>query len=273
MAINGPVSGPGGLTKIGPGTLNLLGANSYAATTSVGAGRLILNQTFATNTSVAISAGAVLELAQAPAVTLKTSSIVATGKLDVKDNKLVITGQPVGTFNGTSYNGVTAMIVSAYNFTSWSGNGLTTTMPDALSGLTTLGINQADQTGFDFWGGVSVAPSNALVMYTYAGDGNLDGLIDGGDYGLIDNNVQIPGASGYGNGDFNYDGVIDGGDYGIIDNNIQAQGAPFPVSGSIGLSGVTAVPEPSACGLAILAAAATFLPRRRRGRGHRLAPR
>jgi hypothetical protein len=64
-------------------------------------------------------------------------------------------------------------------------------------------------------------------MYTYAGDANLDGTIDGGDYGIIDNFVQVPNADGYANGDFNYDGVIDGGDYGIIDNNVQAQGAPL----------------------------------------------
>jgi hypothetical protein len=106
-------------------------------------------------------------------------------------------------------------------------------------------------------------------MYTYAGDANLDGLIDGGDYGIIDNNVQIPNADGYYNGDFNYDGVIDGGDYGIIDNNIQAQGAPFPVSGvasveSAGLAGVTAVPEPASLSIVGLAAASLLGRRRRR---------
>jgi hypothetical protein len=63
------------------------------------------------------------------------------------------------------------------------------------------------------------------VKYTYAGDANFDGVIDGGDYGILDNFAQVPGASGYFNGDFNYDGVIDGGDYGVIDNNAQAQGA------------------------------------------------
>jgi uncharacterized protein (TIGR03382 family) len=76
--------------------------------------------------------------------------------------------------------------------------------------------------------------------------------------------VQIPGADGYANGDFNYDGVIDGGDYGIIDNNIQAQGAPFPVSGALELAGVSAIPEPSACGFALLAAGALLRRRKRR---------
>ena len=104
-------------------------------------------------------------------------------------------------------------------------------------------------------------------MYTYAGDANLDGTIDGGDYGIIDNFAQIPGADSYFNGDFNYDGVIDGGDYGIIDNNNQAQGAPFPTSGSAvaaGLSGVTAVPEPASLSVIAIGATALLGPRRRR---------
>jgi hypothetical protein len=91
----------------------------------------------------------------------------------------------------------------------------------------------------------------------------LDGVIDGGDYGIIDNFIQIAGADGYANGDFNYDGVIDGGDYGIIDNNVQSQGAPFPTSGPASLSNVTAVPEPSARGFAIVAIAAAVKCRRR----------
>ena len=137
-------------------------------------------------------------------------------------------------------------------------------MPAATTGLTTIAIATAGQIGAEKFGGVPVTGDDVLVMYTYAGDGNLDGVIDGGDYGLIDNNVQIPGAYGYANGDFNYDGVIDGGDYGIIDNNIQAQGAPFPTSGAADVSTVTAVPEPSACGFAIVAAGLLSGRRRRR---------
>jgi hypothetical protein len=96
--------------------------------------------------------------------------------------------------------------------------------------------------------------------------------VDGADYGVIDNYVQFPGTDGYVNGDFNYDGVIDGADYGVIDNTIQLQGASFPgvvfgaasASAGASLSGVTAVPEPSACGFVILTAAALVGRRRRR---------
>src|SRR6187402_2822991 len=136
-------------------------------------------------------------------------------------------------------------------------------MPDAANGLTTLAVATAEQFGIDTFGGVSVGGDDVLVMYTYAGDANLDGLIDGGDYGVIDNFAQVPGASGYANGDFNFDGVIDGGDYGIIDNNIQAQGAPLGGAAAAMAadvpSAVTAVPEPTvACAIAFIGATLTM---------------
>ena len=73
-------------------------------------------------------------------------------------------------------------------------------------------------------GGETVDGSTVVIKYTYAGDSNVDGLIDAQDYGLIDNFVQFPGSSGFQNGDFNYDGLIDATDYGIVDNSIQLQG-------------------------------------------------
>jgi hypothetical protein len=170
------------------------------------------------------------------------------------------------------YNGLQGEVQRANNFNSWDQPGLTTSMPDAQSGLTTIGISTGAARGglgptdTDLFAGQTITGASTIAMYTYAGDANLDGVIDGGDYGIIDNFVQVPGASGYWNGDFNYDGVIDGGDYGIIDNNIQAQGAPFPTAGetSASLSSVSVVPEPAACGLALLGAVAMSMRRCRR---------
>jgi hypothetical protein len=147
-----------------------------------------------------------------------------------------------------------------------------------LSNTETIGVATASQVLFieptdtAVFQGQTVTGASTIAMYTYAGDLNFDGLVDGADYGVIDNSVQFPGTDGYVNGDFNYDGVIDGADYGVIDNTIQLQGAPFPgvtfgaASASAGgLSGVTAVPEPTgiiATGLATLGLLAR---RRRRG--------
>ena len=109
--------------------------------------------------------------------------------------------------------------------------------------------------------------TDALVMYTYGGDANLDGKINVDDYGKIDFNVGL-GVAGWANGDFNYDGKINVDDYGIIDFNVGIQGAPFPTAplatpGVAEPSGVTAVPEPASLGL-LAAGAVGLLPRRRR---------
>ena len=191
--------------------------------------------------------------------------------IDLTDNKLIIRNATLGTATAGVYNGIQGLVQRAYDFNAWDQPGLKTSMPDAIAGLTTIGVSTGEAmrglgpTDTDTFAGQTITGASVIAMYTYAGDANLDGVIDGGDYGTIDNFVQVPGASGYANGDFNYDGVIDGGDYGVIDNNIQAQGPAIPTSGSVGIAGVTAVPEPT-CGLAIFAAAAgvSLLTRRRR---------
>jgi hypothetical protein len=202
---------------------------------------------------------------------LKTGSIAANGRLDVKDNKIVLTAQPIGTFNGSSYDGVTGLIASSYNAGAWTGPGITTSMPDAqpATGITTVAVATADETLYagGTFGGVGVSSGDVLVMYAYAGDLNLDGLVDAQDYGIIDNFVQFPGTFSYAKGDINYDGVIDAVDYGIIDNTIQLQGPPIPTNAAV-IGAVSAVPEPT--GTAVLAMFSVLAARRRRRSWQRL---
>jgi hypothetical protein len=140
-----------------------------------------------------------------------------------------------GSATGGTYDGVQGLVQSGYTYGEWSGSGIVTTMPDAAAdrGITTLAVATAAQVLFladgetALWGGRTVSASDTLLMYTYAGDLNFDGLVDGADYGVIDNYYQFPGTTGYANGDFNFDGLIDGADYGLIDNSIQLQGLPL----------------------------------------------
>jgi hypothetical protein len=291
---------PGATVNLG-GTLDALSDgvdhvhvfNNSTTSFNVTAGNKNVGQLFGTgNTTVSGGATLIADFVRQNALTIADSSRVniragfgnfgtsrvttlnlnATARLDLNDHALIVVGGNVGTASPGSgiYSGLSGLIQSAYDSSTWAGPGITTSLPAAQTGLTTIGIATGTQirglapSETDLFGGQTINGASVIAMYTYAGDGNLDGVIDGGDYGLIDNNVQIAGASGYFNGDFNYDGVIDGGDYGIIDNNIQAQGAPFPTSESAaGLAGATEVPEPMAVTLLLLPLAILI---RRRGK-------
>ena len=108
-------------------------------------------------------------------------------------------------------------------------------MSDATTGsLTTIGIALAGDLGYggsstsDQGAGlsVSVASTDVLLKYTYGGDANLDGVVNGDDYSRIDSYFPQQSALtiGWLNGDFNYDGVVNGDDYAIIDSNFSEQG-------------------------------------------------
>ena len=285
-----PLSSGGGFTKTGAATLTMTAANTYTGPTVADGGTLVLGKSLTTSSAVSALNDATIELASDGShnqvIHTGEIALASNARIDLRDNKLLTT-TPAGTFDGSTYTGVQGQVARAYSFGAWDQPGLTTSVPEAgqnggaLSNTTTIAVATAEQVLFigptdtGVFQGQTVTGATTIAMYTYAGDLNMDGLVDGADYGVIDNSVQFPGTDGYANGDFNYDGVIDGADYGIIDNTIQLQGAPFPgvvfgaasASGGASLSGVAAVPEPSACGAAILGVAALLGRRRRRPRG------
>src|SRR5207248_3097105 len=138
--------------------------------------------------------------------------------------------------------------------------------PNVLTQLVTM--SAADGGNKTTFGGQAVVAGDQLIMYSYGGDANMDGTLNGDDYFRIDSHVAQSGTVfGYANGDFTYNGTIDGDDYFIIDSNIAiAQASPaFPTSaGAPSLAGVTAVPEPASLGIAATAAAYALTRRRRR---------
>jgi hypothetical protein len=97
-------------------------------------------------------------------------------------------------------------------------------------------------------------------MYTYAGDANLSGAINGDDYFLIDQGFAAK-ANGWYSGDFDYNGRINADDYFLIDRNFSRQGAAFAAALPV-VGGVSVVPEPAF--LALLPIAVLLLAGRRR---------
>ena len=202
------INGGGAISKSGAGTLTFAGTIGYSGATNVNAGTLLLN------TSKLVSLA------------------ISAGQLDLKDNKLIVTGAAVGsTWNGAAYESVAGLVQSGYNGGLNDGSGIITS--SASGSLTTLAVAKAgDVKGIAdgdtaLFAGQTVHGSDTLVMYTYGGDANLDGKLNVDDYGRIDSNIGL-GTAGWFNGDFNYDGKVNVDDYGIIDSNIGIQGPPIP---------------------------------------------
>jgi hypothetical protein len=192
-----------------------------------------------------------------------------TGKLDLTDNDLDVPGGSLAT--------ITNQIKQGYNGGNWQGSGGIISSSAAINTthLTTLGIIQNNQGGsalftasnpFD---GTTPGAGDILVKYTYIGDANLDGKVDGSDYNRIDNGY-LNHLTGWYNGDFNYDGTINGSDYTLIDNAFNTQGASLAATVSAAdavataqISADASVPEPGAVGVLGFAAIGLL---RRRGR-------
>jgi hypothetical protein len=155
--------------------------------------------------------------------------IQGNGKLDLKDKDLIIdyTGaSPIGSWNGSAYTGISGWIQTGRH----GARGIVTTSNPSASSMTMLGYGEASATAHisgsqtSVWGGKLVDATCVLIKFTYAGDVDLNGRLDGDDFFAIDSHVlQSAAVFGHMNGDFNLDGQIDGDDYFLIDSNYVTQ--------------------------------------------------
>jgi probable HAF family extracellular repeat protein len=227
-----------------------------------GTGRATIRATALPNDPASTSRLASFSIASGP---------VPTATLDLNNNSLILDyTDPLGSV----LSNVTAQIASGRNGVdgndqaNWTGPGIITSAGRAANVAATydlynLGaINNADldtmglTTSYTAFGGQAVTPNTVLVKYTYSGDADLSGTVDGDDYtywllGLL--NLTDPAIQGWMRGDFNYDGRVDGDDYTQWLNTFLLNGPPLAGSGP------APVPEPSTfvllstCALALLA--------------------
>ena len=123
-----------------------------------------------------------------------------SGTVDVQGNSIAMdyTGlSPIGTWNGTSYSGLTgADQIGSQRRKLERGGDRHEHEQREVTGLAgddrhrrgreALGIS-GSQT--KVWNGQTVDASTVLIRYTLAGDANLDGKIDGDDYFKIDSGI------------------------------------------------------------------------------------
>lgn len=181
------------------------------------------------------------------------------GKLDLSDNDLIL--QATAGTRATVLANTTDRIRTARNAAGglWLGQGITTSAATAITGLAVLlNDNGSGVPIHDTFDGIAVNVNSILVKYTYNGDADLDGAIDGEDYFRIDAGFLAGGAGSYSRGDFNYDGRVDIDDYFLIDQAYSRQGTVLAGGRP------SSVPEP---GIAGLFAVGGMLGLRRKRRG------
>ena len=285
LKISGAVGNAGGraITKIGGGDLVISGAQNHApgsmlnvnggslALEADGGGNLTVNANattfFGTSQQLAAlhvggSAVATVAPGNNKTLALDALSVALSGRLDLRDNALIVHATSL-TKNATLAS-ITADLARAFNGGLWNSSGIGS-FNAANDGThrTALGVLLNDrgdgQPIHSMFGGIAATATDILVAYTYYGDSNLDGLVDGTDYAFVDNGYNLS-LSGWRNGDFNYDGVVDGTDFALIDNAFNTQtvvlGANYPSGPAAGSLGLVTVPEPS---MAILAAISMFV--------------
>jgi hypothetical protein len=154
---------------------------------------------------------------------VQSASFGSGATLDVGGNDADFTSTPLSALN--------ALLSTGYSAGSWTGPGIDSSFAATdTTHLTALGVIQNNQGGTpifsssNLFDGTVPGAGDVLIKYTYYGDANLDGRVNGTDYSRIDNSV-LNHLTGWFNGDFSYNGTINGSDYTLIDNAYNTQGA------------------------------------------------
>ena len=115
--------------------------------------------------------------------------------------------------------------------------GIYSDLANASAGLQTLGYAEAadvlhltgEQTAL--FASTTVDATSILIRYTYSGDADLNGSVNGDDYFRITAGYASQ-AGGFANGDFDASGHVDADDYFLIDTTYAHQG-PILAAASI----------------------------------------
>jgi ELWxxDGT repeat protein len=153
-------------------------------------------------------------------VILGSLSIDRLSQLDLGPNALVV--------RNTRLGAVEAMLAAGCNNGDWHGAGLTSSSAalDSL-GATALGSALAGDLGLGTFEGEQLLSTDVVVRYTYYGDADLNGVVNGDDESLTLYGLRQGGAPHWYYGDFDYSGHVTGDDYSLFLYGLRARTHPL----------------------------------------------
>ena len=248
------------VTQSGTGTVNY----SNIVTVLTGAALSFGNSTHANTLNV--SSGGKASVAGGSASVVEVNNLSNSGTIDVQNGELL-----VNYGSGTDpFSTLVAEVKSGYAGGTWTGAGINSSHAASSSGHYGVGI--ADSKDGVVKG---LAAGQVEIKFALYGDVNLDGVVNGTDFGILAANFGKATTGAWDHGDFNYDGSVNGSDFGLLAANFgkTASGSAIelPASQWAALdafavaNGLTsALPEPGS--IALLGIAASGLLARRRNR-------
>ncbi len=197
-----------------------------------------------TQSSLTLSGGAIMDIAtngaasgvtKIKAINIATSGPGYVGKLELRNNDLIVDY----TASTNPYATVLAMVKAGLTSLGGNGTGIGSSTVDSGPAGTRLGVvdNGAISGSIPNLSGAPAPAQSVLVKYTWLGDANLDGVVDGTDYALTDTGFGS-GGNRWNIGDYNYSGTVDGTDYSLIDTGFGSQSGALPEPACVGILGV-----------------------------------
>ena len=225
----------------------------------VGGGTLQVGSNFATAT---------LQIAPNSGVSELSSLLLFNGNyhnstLDITNNRIVI---DYGSTWATE-SALLQYLKSGCNGGAWNGPGIDSSTAAASGGAYGVGFAEENDIGVP-----GLSSGQAEVAYALYGDCNLDGVVNGIDFGVFAANFNKGTNNGWEAGDFLYQGVVNGIDLALIADNLNHGAAgnsadlaaidAFAAANDISLN----LPEPGPVEIGLCAAVGVFSLRHRRPR-------
>jgi autotransporter-associated beta strand protein len=245
----GAISGPGSLTKSGPGTLTLRGSLLHAGSIRVQEGTLRLGGADKSINALIVddAAGAVIGIDGYGIVATTQLQLTGSATVDLTDDSIIVDYSPAA---GSPLSVVRNQIMAGFAGGTWSGNGIRSS---GAAGNAQLAIGYGEASAIfgisgaqtATWQGRTVDASSVLIRTVLQGDVNLDGVISFPDLLAVSANYGRAGVD-WSKGDVDYDGFVSFPDLLIVAARFGAAlPAAVPGAGAEFNAALAQVPEPA----------------------------